>query len=168
VSLYKLMAYKDEYEVARLYTESGFFDKVGRQFEGDYSLRFHLAPPLFSKRNDKGHLVKQSFGPWMATAFRWLSKAKALRGTPFDPFGYTSERRGERSAIGEFQALMRQIADELTPERLSAALALARLPQSVRGFGHVKERNHELARAEQSRLLAAYKSTSTQATRVAA
>ncbi len=156
VSLYKLMAYKDEYEVARLYVETGFFDRLAKQFEGDYKLRFHLAPPLFSKRDADGHLVKRPYGAWIATAYRVLAKAKRLRGTPLDIFGHTAERRGERAAIGEFEALVRRIAGELTRERHAIALDLARLPQSVRGFGHVKERNAAAAKAKQERLLAEF------------
>lgn len=157
VSLYKLMAYKDEYEVARLFVETGFFDRIASRFEGDFKLRFHLAPPLFSKRDAQGHLVKRSYGPWMATACRVLSKARVLRGSAFDIFGYTAERRAERAAIGEFEALMRQVAQQLTSERsdaaLAPALALARLPQSVRGYGHVKEVHAVLARRRQQELL---------------
>jgi indolepyruvate ferredoxin oxidoreductase len=156
VSLYKLMAYKDEYEVARLYVETGFFHSVARQFEGDYSLRFHLAPPLFSKRDADGHLVKRPYGPWIATAYKWLAKAKGLRGTPLDIFGYTVERRGERAAIVEFESLVRRLAGELTAERLAIAVDLARLPQSVRGFGHVKERNQAAANEKFQRLLAEF------------
>ena len=96
--LFKLMAYKDEYEVARLYTSaaagSKFADKVAAMFEGDYKLKFHLAPPLFAKRDDKGHLIKQEFGPWMMQAFGLLAKLKFLRGTALDVFGYSAERRG--------------------------------------------------------------------------
>jgi indolepyruvate ferredoxin oxidoreductase len=155
-SLYKLMAYKDEYEVARLHAESGFFERVRRQFEGDFTLRFHLAPPLFSKRDADGHLVKQSFGPWMATAFKWLAKARFLRGTALDVFGYTAERKAERAAIAEYETLMRRVAGELDANRMPIALELARLPQSVRGFGHVKERNGAAATAQQQRLLAEF------------
>ena len=110
VSLYKLMAYKDEYEVARLYTESGFFERIGREFEGDYKLHFHLAPPLLAKRDAKGHLLKKSYGPWVATAFRWLAKGKRLRGSPFDIFGYTEERRTERALIGRLRGTDAQSA----------------------------------------------------------
>ncbi|CAN5389761.1 indolepyruvate ferredoxin oxidoreductase family protein [soil metagenome] len=155
-SLHKLMAYKDEYEVARLYVDTGFFDRVERQFEGDFRLRFHLAPPLFSKRDDKGHLVKRSYGPWIATAYRWLAKAKGLRGTSLDIFGYTHERKQERAAIDRYMALMLDLAGRLTDERLSTALELARLPQSVRGYGHVKARNHAAAELKQQRLLASF------------
>ncbi|WP_240635928.1 indolepyruvate ferredoxin oxidoreductase family protein [Caldimonas tepidiphila] len=153
VSLYQLMAYKDEYEVARLYVESGFFERVQRQFEGDFKLRFHLAPPLLAKRDAQGRLLKQSYGPWVATAFKWLAKAKFLRGTALDPFGHTGERRGERAAIGAFEALMREVAAGLDAQRLPTALELARLPQSVRGYGHVKENNHHAATVRQAALL---------------
>jgi indolepyruvate ferredoxin oxidoreductase len=159
VSLYKLMAYKDEYEVARLYVETGFFDRVASQFEGNYKLRFHLAPPLFSKRDAQGHLIKQAYGPWIATAYKVLAKARRLRGTPLDVFGYTAERRGERSAIGKFELLMCQVVGMLTKERLPTALALARLPQGVRGYGHVKEHNAEAAHAQQRKLLAEFYAT---------
>jgi len=154
VSLYKLMAYKDEYEVARLYVDTGFFDRIESQFEGEFKLRFHLAPPLFSRRDAHGHLVKKPYGPWIATAYRWLAKAKRLRGTPLDIFGYTQERRSERAAPAEFEALMRRVTRDLTTERLNTALALARLPQSVRGYGHVKEHNAAAARVRQQQLLA--------------
>jgi indolepyruvate ferredoxin oxidoreductase len=153
VSLYKLMAYKDEYEVARLYVETGFFDRIASQFEGDFKLRFHLAPPLFSKRDAQGHLVKRPYGPWIATAYKWLAKVKALRGTPLDIFGYTAERRSERAAIGEFETLMRKVAGLLSRERLNTVLELARLPQSVRGYGHVKEHNAHTARLREGELL---------------
>ena len=121
-SLYTLMAYKDEYEVARLYAETGFIKGIDRQFDGDYTLRFHLAPPLFAKRDVHGHLIKQEFGPWIATAFRWLAKAKFLRGSMLDPFGYTSERREERAAIGEFETLMHRVMPEVNLERLDRAI----------------------------------------------
>ena len=163
VSLYKLMAYKDEYEVARLYAETGFFQRIGQQFEGDYKLRFHLAPPLLSKRDANGHLVKSAYGPWIATAYQWLARAKGLRGTPLDIFGYTAERRHERAASGEFIALMRQVAGELSAERLNTALELARLPQSVRGYGHVKESNERAAAVRQAQLLNEFAAPQTQA-----
>jgi len=153
VSLYKLMAYKDEYEVARLYVETGFFERIGQQFEGDYKLRFHLAPPLFSKRDAQGRLVKSAYGPWIATAYQWLAKAKGLRGTALDLFGYTAERRHERAAIGEFEALMRKVANEITQGNTKTALELARLPQSARGYGHVKENNERAAAVRQAQLL---------------
>lgn len=155
-SLYTLMAYKDEYEVARLYAETGFIKGIDRQFDGDYTLRFHLAPPLFAKRDVHGHLIKQEFGPWIATAFRWLAKAKFLRGSMLDPFGYTSERREERAAIGEFETLMHRVMPEVNLERLDRAIELARLPQQVRGFGHVKARNKTRIFAQEKTLLSAF------------
>ena len=154
VSLYKLMAYKDEYEVARLYVESGFFARVRQQFDGDLSLRFHLAPPLLARRDANGHLVKKAYGPWVATAFKWLAKTRVLRGTPLDLFGRTEERRQERAAIPAFEALVRELAGALDAERLPLAIELARLPQTVRGFGHVKERNARTAQHKQAELLA--------------
>lgn len=153
ISLYKLMAYKDEYEVARLYVETGFFERINQQFEGDYTLHFHLAPPLLSKRDTDGHLIKRSYGPWIAHAYRYLAHAKALRGTIFDVFGYTHERREERSAIGDFLVLIRQVVGGLQPAQMNVALELARLPQTVRGYGHIKERNIVAARQKQAELL---------------
>jgi indolepyruvate ferredoxin oxidoreductase len=155
-SLYKLMAYKDDYEVARLYVESGFFDRVARQFEGDFKLNFHLAPPLLAKRDSHGHLIKRAYGPWVATAFRCLAKLRWLRGTPLDPFGHTAERHEERAAIGEYMALARRVVGALDTQRIDTALALARLPQSVRGYGHVKHRNALAAQARQQALWAEF------------
>ncbi len=156
VSLYKLMAYKDEYEVARLYATTGFFDRVASQFEGDYALRFHLAPPLFSRRDAQGRLVKRAYGPWIATAYRWLARARGLRGTPLDIFGYTAERREERRAIGEFTEHMQRVAKALNADNLSIALELARLPQSIRGFGHVKDGNRIAAEERRASLTQAF------------
>ena len=153
VSFYKLMAYKDEYEVARLFLRSDFLERIGRDFEGPYKLQFHLAPPLLSRRGGDGHPVKGTYGPWVLWAYRLLARARRVRGSVFDVFGYTAERRSERSAIGEFEALMRDVAARVTPERLATALQLARLPQTVRGFGHVKARNAEAAATRQRTLL---------------
>jgi indolepyruvate ferredoxin oxidoreductase len=153
VSLYKLMAYKDEYEVARLYTESGFFDRVAREFEGDYKLHFHLAPPLLAKRDASGHLLKKSYGPWVATAFRWLAMGKRLRGTSFDIFGYTEERRTERALIARYIARMCQVLMNARPDQVATVLELARLPQTMRGYGHVKEANITAAQTREAYLL---------------
>ncbi len=143
-SLYKLMAYKDEYEVARLYSSGQFIRDLEQRFDGDYQLRFHLAPPLFARRDPvTGHLLKKEFGGWMLGAFKVLSRFKFLRGTPFDPFGYTGERRQERALIREFQTMAGQLADELSPERLDQAVAIAALADEIRGYGHVKEASIE-------------------------
>ena len=154
VSLYKLMAYKDEYEVGRLFTESGFYDRIAKQFEPGYTLQFHLAPPLLSKRDNQGHLIKKAFGPWVIHAYRFLAKLKFLRGSVFDVFGYSTERKEERAAIEHFKALMLKIASQLNEANFATALELARLPQKVRGFGHVKERNAREAHETETRLLA--------------
>lgn len=158
VSLYKLMAYKDEYEVARLYVESGFFDRVAKQFEPGYTLQFHLAPPLLTKRDAQGHLIKRPFGPWVVHAYRVLARLKFLRGSMFDFFGYNKERKDEKVAIDQFKTLVKQIASQLTEHNFAQALELARLPQSVRGFGHVKERNAREAKKREHELLKAFHS----------
>lgn len=154
--LFKLMAYKDEYEVARLYTSTGFLDKIARQFEGDYRLNVHLAPPLFAKRDAQGHLIKRPFGPWMFKAFKLLASMRGLRGTWFDPFGHTAERRGERALITEYLQHIDLILARLDVNNLDAAVALASLPEQIRGFGHVKEAHLAKARLRQAELLASF------------
>ena len=115
-ALFKLMAYKDEYEVARLYTETDFLKRVADQFEGPYELHFHLAPPLLADRDpETGHLRKRSYGPWMLSVFRILAKLRRLRGTPFDIFGRSEERRTERRLIGEYEAVLDEILSRLSP-----------------------------------------------------
>ncbi len=135
---YKLMAYKDEYEVARLYTDGTFRKQLESQFRGG-KLRFWLAPPLLSKKDIHGHLVKKRFGAWMWTAFGILAKLKGLRGTRFDPFGYTAERRMERDLRDTYITNMYRIARELTPANHTLAVEIARVPDEIRGFGHVKQ-----------------------------
>ncbi|HWJ93438.1 MAG TPA: indolepyruvate ferredoxin oxidoreductase family protein [Telluria sp.] len=154
--LYKLMAYKDEYEVARLYTDPAFMEKIGAMFEGDIKLKFHLAPPMFAKHDKEGHLVKQEYGPWMMKAFKVLAKLKGLRGTPFDPFGHTGERRTERALIKDYRALVEALLPKLTADNLAQAVAIASIPEDIRGFGHVKERNLKAAKAKEATLVAAF------------
>ena len=156
---FKLMAYKDEYEVARLYTSGAFAAKVAGMFEGDYKLKFHLAPPLLAKHDAKGHLIKQEFGPWMMKAFSVLAKFKGLRGTALDPFGYTAERRGERALVGEYRALIGQRLSKLTSTNLATLVALASIPEEIRGYGHVKERHLAAARVKQAGLLQTFDGT---------
>ena len=160
-SLAKLMAYKDEYEVARLYADPAYLDKLRQQFEGepgrDYKLSFHLAPPLLAKRDERGNLQKKSFGPWMLPVFRALARMKGLRGTALDVFGKTAERRGERQLIAEYIALVDEFCATLDLERLPVALQLASLPDDIRGFGHVKERNIQAAAKKKARLLDDYR-----------
>ncbi len=153
--LFKLMAYKDEYEVARLYSNGSFTQKLAGQFEGDYSLQFHLAPPLWSKTNERGELVKRPFGPATLTAFKWLAKLKGLRGTALDIFGRTTERRAERALITQYQTMLADLLPVLSGaadqphgnEMYTLALEMASVPEGIKGFGHVKARN--LAAAQQ-------------------
>ncbi|SNS19114.1 indolepyruvate ferredoxin oxidoreductase [Noviherbaspirillum humi] len=154
-NLYKLMAYKDEYEVARLHADPAFRAKIAGMFEGDYQLKFHLAPPLLARRDAQGHLVKRQFGPWMMTAFRLLSRFKGLRGTALDVFGHTEERRMERALIRHYRDTVAALLGKLSVDNLQKAVALASLPEDIRGFGHVKERNLNAAREKEALLLQA-------------
>ncbi|MBK0391244.1 indolepyruvate ferredoxin oxidoreductase family protein [Ramlibacter algicola] len=144
--LFKLMAYKDEYEVARLHTETGFREKVAAQFDGDFKIHYHLAPPLLAKRNAKGELVKRKYGPAMVLGFQVLAKLRGLRGTALDVFGRTEERRMERALIDEYRAAIEQVLARLTAGNHALALEIAAIPDQMRGFGHVKERNVAAAR----------------------
>jgi indolepyruvate ferredoxin oxidoreductase len=158
-SLFKLMAYKDEYEVARLYTNGHFEHQVASAFEGE-NLRyeFHLAPPLLARRDPSTGLPrKMSFGPWMMKAFRVLAGLKPLRGTPLDVFGYTHERRAERQLIREFEGLIEEIVTKLNADNHAVAVGLANIPQKIRGFGHIKDRNLKAAKAEEADLLAKFR-----------
>mgnify|MGYP000886341730 CR=1 FL=1 len=146
--LFKLMAYKDEYEVARLHTDAAFLAKVGAQFEGDFKLHYHLAPPLVARTNAAGELQKRSYGPWMQKAFRLLAPLKVLRGGPLDIFGYTEERREERALVTEYRSALEAMLPLLTADNRDAALAFARLPEQIRGFGHVKARHLATARQQ--------------------
>jgi indolepyruvate ferredoxin oxidoreductase len=152
--LFKLMAYKDEYEVARLYTDTSFVERVKNTFDGDnLRFEFHLAPPLLARRDKvTGEAKKMSFGPWLLGVFRVLAKFKFLRGTLLDPFGYTAERRTERRLIAEYCDLLADIAARLTLDNHDLAVALAALPEKIRGFGHVKQRHLAAARAEEAAL----------------
>ncbi len=151
---FKLMAYKDEYEVARLYTDGSFKRQLERTFEGDYGLEFHLAPPLISKPDPAtGRPRKVRFGPWMMTMFRLLAKMKGLRGTRFDIFGYSAERKMERRLIADYETLLDEIARRLKPETHGIATALAELPEHIRGFGPVKLASVEKARLKEKELL---------------
>ena len=140
-SLYRLMAYKDEYEVARLHADPSFEAALRDQFGGDFTLRFHMAPPLLARRDAQGHLVKQEFGGWILTAMRGLARLKRLRGTPLDVFGYTAERRMERALLCEYEDAVECLLPRLSPANVALATELARLPEKIRGFGHVKDRN---------------------------
>ncbi|HXW20416.1 MAG TPA: DUF6537 domain-containing protein, partial [Roseiarcus sp.] len=154
-NLFKLMAYKDEYEVARLYADGSFQRQVAEAFDGPLRFEFHLAPPLLARRDKStGELRKMSFGPWMMHGFKALAAARILRGTPFDPFGYANERRRERQLIADYEDFCEQAIVGLTSANHAVALALAALPEKIRGYGHVKERSIVAAAAERERLLA--------------
>lgn len=156
-NFYKAMAYKDEYEVARLHSDPAFRAQLDQQFEGDYRLQFHLAPPLLARRNPAtGELIKQTYGPWMLRAFGILARLKGLRGTWADPFGRTHERREERALVAEYEAMISSVAERLTPSNFGIAVELAEIPAMVRGYGHIKERHLAAARARRADLLAQF------------
>jgi indolepyruvate ferredoxin oxidoreductase len=150
---FKLMAYKDEYEVARLYTQTGFEEKVAAQFEGEYKLNFYLAPPLLAKKDAQGRLIKKQYGPWIFSAFKLLAKFKGLRGTALDVFGKTEERRTERALIAEYEQMIDTVLAKLDVNNHATAVELASIPDEIRGFGHVKEAAIHKAREKQARLL---------------
>jgi indolepyruvate ferredoxin oxidoreductase len=152
--LFKLMAYKDEYEVARLHSDPAFTAKVAAQFEGDYKLVHHLAPPLLAGKNGQGELVKRPFGAWVRPAFALLAKLKGLRGTALDVFGHTPERKMERELIQRYRDTLDALLAKLTVDKRAKAIEIARLPEDIRGFGHVKERHVKAVLAKWEQLLA--------------
>ena len=152
---FRLLARKDEYEVARLHASAAFREQIERTFEGDYELRFHLAPPLLSRPDPRtGQLRKREYGPWMLHVFRVLARLKRLRGTALDPFGRLPERRLERQLIGEYERTIEEICAQLDAANHATAVELASWPDAVRGFGHVKERSLAAARQRAAELLA--------------
>ena len=151
-NLFKLMAYKDEYEVARLYTDGSFARKLGEKFEGG-RLRYHLAPPLFARRDKiTGHLQKKEYGGSMIHAFRLLARLKFLRGTALDVFGYTDERRTERKLIDDYLAMIDQHIAAVKGEQIPILVRLARFPEMIRGYGHIKEQGISKSLAEKAQL----------------
>ncbi len=155
--LFKLMAYKDEYEVARLYTTGDFEQRVREVFDGDYTLHFNLAPPLLAKKDADGHLVKDEYGPWMFTAFRLLKRLKFLRGGAFDVFGKTDERRMERQLIADYRTTIEELLASLSLSNHALAVEIARVPELIRGYGHVKEAQLAAAKAKEAQLLAQFR-----------
>ncbi|WP_294256830.1 indolepyruvate ferredoxin oxidoreductase family protein [uncultured Comamonas sp.] len=156
--LFKLMAYKDEYEVARLHTDAAFTQKISGMFEGDYKVVHHLAPPGFAKKDAQGHLLKKSYGPWMRKAMGWLAGLKGLRGTALDPFGRTEERRTERALIVEYRQCIDTLLTGLTADKLALAVEIASIPEDIRGYGHVKERHLAAARIKWQALMTRWSS----------
>ena len=160
-ALHKLMAYKDEYEVARLYTDGAFRRRLQAQFAGDYKLRFHLAPPLLARRDpNTGHLTKREFPGWTLHVFAVLAKLRFLRGSAFDLFGRSGERRRERQDIADYRTLLGELLPDLTEANYAAAVQLAELPLQLRGFGHVKDDNRDRLKPQRDGLLAAFRGES--------
>jgi indolepyruvate ferredoxin oxidoreductase len=152
----KLMAYKDEYEVARLYTDGTFEKQIAEQFEGDLKLEFYMAPPALVKPKGQGRAAapkKRRFGAWLLPMLKILARGKALRGTPIDPFGRTEERRLERRLIDDYETRIAELLDGLSAGKLAIATAIANVPGSIRGYGHVKLASFAIARARESELL---------------
>jgi indolepyruvate ferredoxin oxidoreductase len=142
----RLLAYKDEYEVARLYADGRFSERLERTFEPGFTKTYLLAPPFMGQK-------KRKFGGWMDTAYRWLAHLRFLRGTPLDPFGYLEERRQERWSIAHFETVATELLEALERANLRLAVEIARLPEGVRGYGHIKERARIRWLEEESRLL---------------
>ncbi|WP_408951411.1 indolepyruvate ferredoxin oxidoreductase family protein [Lysobacter sp. Hz 25] len=154
---FKLMAYKDEYEVARLYTSGDFQRKLEQQFDGDYKLKFHLAPPLLAKKDEQGRLIKQEFGPWVFTAFKWMAKLRKLRGSKLDIFGYTEERKMERQLIADYEQTVTGLLATLDGGNVDLAAEIASVPEHIRGYGHVKEAHLHKAKEREAELLKEYR-----------
>ena len=146
--LFKLMAYKDEYEVARLHTDAAFTSKISEMFEGDFKIVHHLAPPTTAQKDEKGQLKKKAYGPWMRKAMGVLAGMKGLRGTALDPFGRTEERKTERALIVEYRQCIETLLKDLSVDKLALAVEIASIPEDIRGYGHVKERNLAAARTK--------------------
>jgi indolepyruvate ferredoxin oxidoreductase len=157
---FKLMAYKDEYEVARLYTSGDFEQRIRDTFDGDFKLHFNLAPPLFAKKDAEGHLRKAEYGPWVFSAFRLLAKFRGLRGSPLDLFGHTAERKLERQLILDYRTTLAELLAGLDNDNHVLAVDIASVPEHIRGYGHVKERHHAEAMKRQHDLLAAWRNPS--------
>jgi len=150
----KLLAYKDEYEVARLHSDGEMRKKVEGMFEGDYKVVYHLAPPLLAKTDPlTGEPKKMRFGPWMGGIFGILKKLKFLRGTALDVFGYTEERKMERALIREYEATIARLLAELSPQSHALAIQIASLPDEIRGYGHIKAKSVVATRKKRDELL---------------
>ncbi len=156
---FKLLAYKDEYEVARLYTNGDFMQKIKGRFEGDYKLKLHLAPPLFSSRDaHSGEPVKTAYGAWILSAMNLLARFKFLRGTAFDPFGKTSERKMERRLIEEYEQTIEELLRGLSKKNHALAVEIARIPEQIRGYDLVKQKHVESAKSQKNELLNEFRS----------
>jgi len=154
--------------VARLHSNQAFKARIANMFEGDYQIKYHLAPPLLSKRDDKGHLIKQPYGSWVGSVFPILAKLRFLRGSMLDPFGHTEERKTERALIEQYCATITSLCASLDAKNLSLVTEIARIPEEIRGYGHVKERHLHNAKEKEARLLAQLETVPEQANRHAA
>jgi indolepyruvate ferredoxin oxidoreductase len=155
---FKVMAYKDEYEVARLYTQTDFVKRVAEQFEGDYKLTFHLAPPVMSEVDPiTGQAKKKVFGPWMMSAFKVLAKFKGLRGGALDIFGYSAERKMERQLIEDYAKTIDEIVRNVSVDNYDTTVDIASIPEHIRGFGHVKDAHFVEAKKRETELLAKFR-----------
>jgi len=162
---HKLLSYKDEYEVARLLLSTR--EKAKAEFDGDFEMRFHLAPPLLAKTGKDGRPQKRAFGPWLERPLRWMAALRRLRGTPLDPFGYTAERRMERGLIAQYEKDMQEVLPKADAAVMDALVALAQLPMDIRGFGPVKQANAEKAAKRREELLAVIRNGGTPMARAA-
>ena len=154
---FKLMAYKDEYEVARLYTSGDFEKRVRDSFDGGYKIHFHLAPPLLARRDSEGRLRKGEYGPWVFTAFKLLAKLRGLRGGTFDVFGYSAERRQERQLVDDYFRTVDELLAGLTRDNQALAVEIASIPEHIRGYGHVKDEHYVKAKARWEELMMAWR-----------
>jgi len=155
-SLFKLMSYKDEYEVARLHMQTGFLERLKEEFEGDFKVHYHLAPPMLPLGRDaRGRPNKKAFGQWIQSPFRVLARLKFLRGTAFDPFGHTAERRSERELIGWYEGVVETLLSSLGKADIAALAAVAARPMEIRGYGPVKDKAVVEVKAEVADRLAA-------------
>jgi indolepyruvate ferredoxin oxidoreductase len=156
---FKLRAIKDEYEVARLYAQTDFLARVDAQFEGDYKLTYHLAPPTTNKPDPHtGRVKKSQYGPWMMSAFQVLARFKGLRGTAFDIFGRSAERRMERKLLADYEVLVDELLGKLAPSNHALAVEIASLPEHIRGYGHVKDKFVAEVKAKEAELVAQWRS----------
>jgi indolepyruvate ferredoxin oxidoreductase len=160
---FKLRAIKDEYEVARLYAETDFLKRIDAQFEGDYKLKFHLAPPTTNKANSDGVVKKSQYGGWMMLGFRVLAKLRGLRGSALDIFGRTAERQMERQLLADYETLLDEITGKLTAGNHQLAVVIASLPEHIRGYGHVKDKFVKEVKEQEAELVARFRSPSTPA-----
>ena len=157
INYFKLMSYKDEYEVARLYSNNEFINKINKTFEGNFKINFHLAPPIFYKKDKvTGNPLKMNFGPWIMILFKFISMFKFLRGTYLDPFGYFKERKIERLLINSYKERILEICSKLTIENYALAAEIASTPDQIRGFGYIKEKNIAIAKRCEDKLMTAF------------